>query len=71
MDKGYVAKKTGKMTAQVGGTNTVGIAIYYALKRFGVELTPDEVMIYMAAINIVGNAVVKFFEKFIKMKKEN
>lgn len=66
MDTKYVTKKTGKMAAQTTGTNTVGIAIYYLLKRFGVELTPEEVMVYMVALNIVGNAAIKFVEKIIK-----
>jgi hypothetical protein len=64
----YVTKKTGKMGAQLTGNNVVAVAIYYAVKRLGVEMTPEETMAYMAAFNVVGPMIIKFFEKIMSKK---
>ena len=66
MDTKYVGKKTGKMALQTGGSNTIALAIYFALKRFDVEMSPDEVVVYMVAFTMAGNALIKFIEKVRK-----
>lgn len=66
MDTKYIGKKTGKMGAQLGGNNAVALAIFYLLKRTGIELTPDETVVYMAAWNIIGPMIIKFVEKLTK-----